>query len=93
MNLRNSVAAALGAMILMLVVIIVAMCMRVVSGPWEYVVIFLGFMTVFCHLASVLLRRSSAAAARKLDFIALIFGVAAVVALIVVFIINWCDFY
>ena len=80
-------------MILVLVVIIVAMCVGLIGSIWEYITIFLFFMAAFCHLAAVLLARTSAAASRKLDVVAMVFAVLAIVALIVVFILNWCDFY
>lgn len=93
MNLRKSTLLAWSAMILMVVVIIVAVATRVVSSIWEYSTLFLAFMAVFCHLAALLLARMSGAAARKLDYAALIFGILAVIALIVVFILNFIVFY
>lgn len=84
---------AWGAMLLMVVVIIVAVCTRVVSSVWEYSVLFLAFMAIFCHLAALMLVRMSAAAARKLDYAAFIFGLLAIIALIVVFILDFCSFY
>lgn len=92
MNLRQSQGAAWGGMLLMVVVIVVAICTGVVASIWEYSTIFLAFMAVFCHLASVLLVRMSKAAAVKLDRAAFVFGILAVVALIVVFILDWCAF-
>lgn len=93
MSLRQSQAAAWGAMIIMMVVIIVAVCTRVVSTVWEYGTLFFAFMAVFCHLAAILLYRMSASASKKLDISALVFGILAVLALIAVFIINFCEFY
>lgn len=90
--MTRSKSIALGAMILIVVMIIIAMCMRVVSSIWEYSVLFLAFMSVFCHLASVMVARMSNAASRKLDIAALIFGILGVVALIVVFILDWSAF-
>lgn len=89
MSLRASKAAGWSAMILMVIVIIVAICTHVVSSIWEYITIFLGFMSVFCHLMSLLLIGMSRSASRKLDVSAGIFGILAVVALIVVFILDW----
>lgn len=80
-------------MILMVVIIIVSVATHVVSTIWEYSVVFLAFMAVFCHLAALLLVKMSGNAAKKLDVAAFIFGVLAVIALIVVFILNWCAFY
>lgn len=93
MNLKQSIGLAWGAMLLMVVIIIVAVVTRVVSSIWEYSVIFLAFMGVFCHLASLMLAKMSGAAAKKLDLAAFIFGLLAIIALIVVFILNWCEFY
>lgn len=84
---------AWGAMLLMFIVVIVAICTRVVSSIWEYSTLFLAFMAVFCHLAAVLLTKVSFAASKKLDMAAMIFGILAILALIVVFILNFCDFY
>ena len=84
---------AWGAMLLIVFVIIIAVCTRVVSSIWEYTVLFLAFMTIFCHLASLLLIKTSKSASKKLDYIAGVLGCLAIVALIVVFILNWCDFY
>lgn len=73
----------------MVVVIIVVICTHVVSSIWEYSVIFFAFMAVFCHLMSIMLVKMSPSACRKLDFIAGIFGILAVAALIVVFILDF----
>lgn len=86
-------ALAWGGMILMVFVIIIAVCTHVVSSLWEYSVLFLAFMAVFCHLAALMLAKMSRAAARKLDIAACVFGFLAIIALIVVFILNWCAFY
>lgn len=93
MNLRQSTAVAWGAMLLMVTVIIVAVCTRVVSSIWEYTPLFFAFMAIFSHLASLMLSRMSSSASRKLDIAALVFGVLAAIALIVVFILDWCAFY
>ena len=89
MNLRESKAMGWGAMVLMIVVIIIAICTRVVSDIWEYSTIFFAFMAIFCHLMSLLLVKMSVSASKKLDVIAMICSALAVVALIVVFILNW----
>lgn len=91
--MRQSKAFAWGAMIVMIIVIIITMCSRIVSSLWEYSVLFLAFMTVFCHLAAVLLVRVSQGASKKLDVAACIFGILAVIALVVVFILDWSVFY
>ena len=91
--MRQSRILAWGAFVLMIAVIIIAMCTRVVTSAWEYSMLFLAFMAVFCHLASLLLMKMSASASRKLDIAAVIFGFLAVAALIVVFILDWNAFY
>ena len=91
--MRKSTTLAWGAMLLMVAVIIIAICTRVVSSIWEYSMLFLAFMAVFCHLAALLLYKMSAAASKKLDVASMIFGFLAVVALIVVFILDWNAFY
>lgn len=79
-------------MILMVVVIIVVICTRVVSSIWEYSALFCAFMAVFCHLMSFLLMKMSPKACKKLDTIAGIFGVLTVVAIIVIFILDFIGF-
>lgn len=74
---------------MIIVVIIVAIVTNVVSSVWEYSTIFLAFMAIFCHLMSLLLLKMSSSASRKLGVCAMIFGLLAVVALIVVFILDW----
>ena len=88
MKLRESKGLALGAMVIMVILIIVAICTHLAAGIWEYSVLFLGFMTVFSHLMALSLVKMSKAAAIKMDNIALIFGILTVVDLIVVFIFN-----
>ena len=89
MSLVRSKQASWLSMILMVIVVIVVICTRVVSSIWEYSVIFFAFMAVFCHLMSFLLLKMSPSACRKLDNIAGIFGVLAVAALIVIFILDF----
>lgn len=93
MSLRASKSAAWGAMILTVVLIIVAICTRVVSSIWEYVPLFTLFMTVFCHLAALLLMPMSKVASRKLDVAAAVFGILTIIAIIVVFILDFIVFY
>lgn len=93
MNWRASRGAAWGAMLLIVVVIIIAVCTRFVSSIWEYSALFLGFMAVFCHLAAVLLSGMSLSASRKLDNIALIFGVLTILDIVAIFIVDFCGFY
>ena len=88
MNLRESKALAWCAMIAVVALVIITVCLHVVDKVWEYSSIFCAFMMVFCHLMALNLRRMSPSAARKLENIALIFGVLTVVAIIVIFILG-----
>lgn len=81
-----------GSMILMVIIIIIAVSTRVVSSIWEYSTIFFAFMAIFCHLMALLLNKMSASASRKLDVIAMVFSALTIVALIVVFILDWVSF-
>lgn len=92
MKIRESKALAVSAMVLIVIVIIVAICTHVVSSIWEYSVLFFAFMTIFCHLAALSLMKMSTAASKKLDNVSLILGILTVISLIVVFIINFCEF-
>lgn len=76
-------------MFLMIAVIIIVICTHVVSSIWEYSVIFLAFMAVFCHLMSFLLIKMSPKACKKLDTLAGFFGVLAIAAFIVVYILDF----
>ena len=89
MSLVRSKRASWWSMILMVLVIIIVICTRVVSSIWEYSVLFLAFMAVFCHLMSFLLLKMSPKACKKLDSLAGFFGGLAVIALIVVFILDF----
>ena len=93
MSLRQSTALAWGSMVIIVIVIIIAVCTRIVSSIWEYSTLFLAFMAIFCHLMSLMLNKMSANAAKKLDYIALLFGVLAIIALIVVFILDFIVTY
>ena len=90
MNLRQSRATAWLSIGVMVLVIVIAIITRVVSSVWEYSVLFFAFMAIFCHLMSLLLVKMSAAASKKLDVAAMIFGFLAIIDLIVVFILDWC---
>lgn len=83
---------ALWAMILMVVVIIILICTRVISSIWEYTAAFTAFMAIFCHLMAIMLYRMSASASKKLDLIAIVFGILTIVAIIVIFILNMIAF-
>jgi len=72
-------------------VLIVAWLVLQLNTPepwWSYIAIFLAFMTVFCHLSSLYIKKVSNAASRKLDFIALIVGVMFIVSAVVLLIVK-----
>ena len=93
MRIRESKTTAWLAVIIMTILIIVAMCFHWVGEWWEYSVLFLGFMAAFCHLAAVLLYKMSKLASKKLDNASLVFAIAAIIDLIVIFILNFIEFY
>ncbi|MCH5214104.1 MAG: hypothetical protein J1E97_02830 [Muribaculaceae bacterium] len=78
------------ALLLIVAVLIVAICTRTLTNLWEYSVIFCAFMSVFSHLMALMLVKMSGSAARKLDYAAMVFGVLAIILLIVVYILDWC---
>lgn len=55
---------------------------------WQTFDLFFAFQMVFCHLASLYLARISPSASSKLDIIAFIFGILAIISFLVIFIIN-----
>ena len=89
MNVKQSKFLSWISMILMVIVIVVAICTHVVASIWDYSTIFLAFMCIFCHLMSLMLYKMSAAASKKLEILAGIFGILAIIDFIVVFILDW----
>lgn len=87
-SLRASKTVAWLAMLTVVAVFIVAVCLRVIVDIWDYSAIFCAFMAVFCHLMAINLAKMSASASRKLDIAAFIFLCLAVVAIIVIYILN-----
>lgn len=74
----------------MVAIIVAVICVRGgMLGIWEYVALFLAFMAVFCHLMSFLLMKMSPRACKKLDEFAGGFGILAVIAIVVIFILNF----
>lgn len=88
MNLAESKGLAWGALVIVVFLIILTVSLRIVNEVWEYSSLFCAFMTVFCHLMALNLRKMSLAASRKLDVIALVFGILTVIAIIVIFILG-----
>lgn len=69
----------------MMAVIIAFLCftfsMRTVW--WAYIDVFCAFMMAFCHLLALNFLKISVAASRKLDNIAIVFGILFVIAFLV----------
>lgn len=87
-TLLQSRAAAWGALILMVLVIVLTFAWRPVW--WCFCDEFFGFMAVFCQLVAVYIRKFNYPAFRKLQNFAAIFLILGVVALIVEFILWQC---
>ena len=86
MTILQSKGVAWASMLLIVAVVIFTICMRYVVSIWDYLSIFFAFMMVFCHLMALSLKKMSSNASRKLDYAALIFGILAVLAVILIFI-------
>lgn len=77
------------AMIVVVALIIVGMFTRMIGSVWQYSALFLAFMTAFCHLMALMLRRMSGSASKKLEIIAMIFGILTVAAIITLYVLDW----
>lgn len=78
-KILNSKAAAMGALVLVVIVIILTFSIRK-EAWWMYIDIFFIFMAVFSHLMALTIQKLNSVASRKLDKIAfwmLILGVVA----------------
>lgn len=69
--------------VLLIVVAAIALTFNLRTAWWSFIDIFCAFMMVFCHLFALLLYKMSPHACRKLDFIALVFGILFVISFIV----------
>lgn len=88
-NLKKSKSVAWIGFGMMVLVLILSVSMPDFKQYWwEMIDVFFGFMMVFCHLAALYLEKFSYNAARKLDFIAFICAITAVVAFIVEYIVG-----
>ena len=88
-TLKESRIVAWGGLLLCIIVLILSMAIPGIKSEWwELIDIFFIFMMAFSHLAAVYLKKMSAAASQSLDRLALIFGILAVIAFIVVFILR-----
>lgn len=89
-RILKSKALAWAAFVLVIAVIGISFSLRKVW--WSFSDIFFVFMMVFCHLMAVNLAKLNVFASKKLDVIALVFGVLTVIALIVEAILFQLDF-
>lgn len=80
MKIKESKAAAWGALALAVIVIIVTFSLRPVW--WAYIDMFFMFMAAFCYLVSVYMLRFNRFAAKRLQMIAFFSGVLMVCSLI-----------
>lgn len=88
-NLRTSKGVAWAAFAIVVAAVVCAVCMPGFKHFWwQTFDIFFAFMMVFCHLAALYLYKMSLDASKKLDFLALIFGILAVIAFIVIFFVS-----
>lgn len=77
------------AMGLMIVVTVLCVTLPGVKQYWwELTDVFFAFMMVFCHLAALYLEKLSVRASKRLDTIAMVFGILAIVALICIYLID-----
>ena len=80
-KMMKSKGVAWGGMFVMVVVTVVCMLMPGVKEHWwELTDVFAGFMMVFCHLAALYLENLNPEAGKRLDMIAMLFGILAIVA-------------
>lgn len=83
--LLTSKAACWGALILVIVCLIIQM--KTPCQPWwTYSGIFAAFMMIFSHMAALYLYRMSPLASKKLDYVALFFGILTIIAIIAIYV-------
>lgn len=70
---------------LLLVVIVIVLTFRMRDQWWMFIDMFCAFMMTFCHFAALLLEKVNPFSSKKLDIIALVFGVLFVISFIVEF--------
>ena len=88
-KLAKSKAVAWIALVLCIIVLVLSMALPGIKNEWwQLIDIFFIFMMVFSHIAALYLEKMSKEASRTLDRFALIFGVLAVIAFFVVFILT-----
>lgn len=79
-KLTRSRLVAWAALAVVVTVICLTFSMR--GEWWCFIDIFFAFMMVFCHLLALYLGKMSPVACRKLDFLALVFGILTVLAIV-----------
>lgn len=87
-KLVESKVTAWIAMILVVALVVISFLLR--TPWWGFIAIFFCFIAVFCHLASLYLRRMSPAAGRKLEVCALVCIILAIIGFIAEYIV--CNF-
>ena len=78
--IMKSKAAAWAAFVVIVILMAITFGLRPVW--WTFADMFFAFMMVFCHLMAVYLVKLNIHSSRKLDFMALVFGILTIVALI-----------
>lgn len=86
--LLKSKATAWVAMVLIIVLIVLSALLH--TPWWGYIAEFFAFLAVFSHIAALYLSKMSRAASSKLEFIAFILGILAVVGIIAEYIVSAC---
>lgn len=80
-KLIESKITAWVALLLVVTLIVISFLMH--TPWWGFIAIFFAFLAIFCHLASLYIKKMSRHAASTLELIALNCGIAAVVAVVV----------
>lgn len=87
-GILSSKGAAWLAFLLMIIVLVATFGMR--TAWWDFFDIFFAFMMVFCHVIAVTITKYNKFAAARLDRIALVMGVLAVLSFIGEWIASEC---
>lgn len=85
-SIRSSKIMAWGSLVIIIAWMVVTVTQEV--PWWGYIDVFMGFMAVFCHLASIYLLRISPAASKRLDTIAMVFIILTLVAFIAEYVLS-----
>lgn len=72
---------------LLIIVIIWLVSEIIIGGPcWYYIPVFFAFMSAFCNLASIYLTKVNIIAAKKLEVIDILLGIAFLISTLVIII-------